>query len=956
MIKITKILFSAILLFLFFPNLVSAATIPYSITTGIYETWTPTGETFLTTDFDVNYQGGQIILGEFADGTGVTRVDDAISISVTRPDGTTESSTTRYDGNCTYIHLNPPLNFTSLFKPGLNKVQVKLMDICGAYYASSSLYLVNTNAPDPTPPKTPVIFIPGIGGSEFKTKDTILWSMPDSRGGTYNHTYPADEKVWVNEDEGRALGNDDYFDILGLNPDGITSPVDLTLIEDNIYSGAYGDTIKFFTDNGYKLNQDLFVFPYDWRKDIAKTFPLLDQKITNIKNLTGSQKVDIVSHSMGGLVARNYINDPVKAQDVRKLVTLGAPYLGTTFFLKNLIYGGCLSKPWLDSLNLPFCLGIPDSEIKDILRNMISGYELAPSQKYYNFYNGSDNNHPIPFVDNRDVDNNGVIGFLSYQQLKTTLTNLSYNTALFNPAETFHNLDNNLNNLNGVDASIITGSGQATTGQIIEDYHLNFAGIKIPKTDIRKINGDDTVPLFSASLTDGVKTIAGTAIIYYTNQRHSDLVFDGPAMNLVKNILSGDSSLPSEVSTTAYRFQGTGLSSHSPVLIHAYDQNNNHTGPLPNGDYETNIPGSSYEVLGDAKFIWLPDGGTYIVKFEATDQGSFDFKIRNYKDDVNDKTILYKDVPLTKDTEAETTFDTAATTPPILQIDADGNGITDFQVNDTSILTGDASYDQTAPTTIIKLTGTTGNNSWYKSDVIVELNATDETNGSGILKTEYSLDNGQTIQTYTEPFTISQEGINKLKVKSTDNAGNEENPQEIEIKIDKTSPEVNISFDLQTSQFKTIGLDNLTPTQVNQSSSEINIADEAGNTTKLQLKSQDSEQNHDEDKDEKEDEKDEEENKLRIINISYNANSPIQLPKNEFAVDMENDKRSDNIKKFEQKIEIKNQIEINTDFNPRKNITKLQTKQKGSKEQKLEKEGIIFLELLTNQGIIEVKY
>ncbi|RPH70650.1 hypothetical protein EHM76_06505 [bacterium] len=77
----------------------------------------------------------------------------------------------------------------------------------------------------------------------------------------------------------------------------------------------------------------------------------------------------------------------------------------------------------------------------------------------------------------------------------------------------------------------------------------------------------------------------------------------------------------------------------------------------------------------------------------------------------------------------------------------------------------------------------------------VTLSPQDGGSGSGILKTEYSLDNGQTINVYSGPFVISTEKINKLKFRSVDNAGNEENPQEIEIKIDKTAPEAKIFID-----------------------------------------------------------------------------------------------------------------------------------------------------------------
>ncbi len=769
--KIIKAFILVICLFLFFPQLASATIIPYTITTGI-PGYRPhhNGITFFETDLSINFQSGNIVLSSKHDSTGNTIVDDAIRITVIGPDNITRTYTHYYNNGCWSLSDMPPADITNYFRPGINQVHIKLFDVCGISVGSSSLYLANTNAPDPTPTptpistptptpsKTPLIFIPGIGGSELKVKDTYLWTAPDGHGGTYTHTYPAEEKVWVNEGEAIMPGNDDYFDILRLQSDGQTSEANLELT-DNIFAGAYHPTIDFFTTNGYTLNQNFFVFPYDWRKDVSLTAPLLDQKIEAIKTQTGSQKVDLVAHSMGGLVARNYIADPIKAQKVRKLITLGTPYLGAVDFLKNLMYGGCLRFE-----AGPFCLSLAPSEIKDVLQNMVGGFELAPSQKYFNFYSGEDELHSFPFRDERDIDTNGITGPLNYAQTKTLLTNLGYNTPLFDPTETFHGLDNNLPNTNGVDVSIIVGSGIDTLGQIIEKNRIDFAGIKIPYKDMVKINGDETVPLLSASLSDPHKNLFlnGNATIYYTKQKHSQLVFNGPAMDMVKTILGDSNLLSAGISLEPYKLDGHEFSVHSPVNIHAYDQLRNHTGPLPNGDFEVDIPESSYDTLDDAKFIFLPDDGIYTLEFEVTDNGSFDFKIRDYKNDINDKTILYKSVPLTNTTKAETVFDTNSTEPPILQVDTDGNGTIDSQVNNSAILTGDANYDNTSPTITINFP--------IKDAVLIlnqpvtaDFQCNDE--NSDIDKCQGIINAGENIDT-------SSVGTKEFKVFAEDRAGN----------------------------------------------------------------------------------------------------------------------------------------------------------------------------------------
>ncbi len=538
------------------------------------------------------------------------------------------------------------------------------------------------------PSKTPLILIPGIGGSEFKSNQTFITNIKDC-GILPGYTYNSNDTVWVNTTVAAISQCDDYFDVLKLKTDGQTPEYSQIVLNGNLFQGAYGELIKFFTDNGYELNKTLFLFPYDWRKDITHTAPLLDQKIQEIKQQTGSEKVDIVAHSMGGLVARNYIADASKAQNVRKLFSIGTPHLGAVKSLKALVYGDCLTDARLK--DFPYCIGINSEEMKDVIQNLITNFQLIPSQRYFNFYSGEDSIHPYPYRNNNEA--------LNYEKIKSLLAVLDYNVSLFAPAETFHNLDNTLQNTNGVDVTVIAGSGLPTLGQIIETTSTSLLGIKSTQREIININGDNTVPLFSASLTDTSKNLSllGHAKIFYTKQQHGSLVSPGPALNLVKNILNDDINLPSGVSTQAYQFNGTQLSVHSPVNIHVYDQNGNHTGPISNGGFEINIPGSSYDTLDDAKFIFLPDNGTYTVRFEATDQGSFDFKIRSFQNDINNKTILYKDIPLAKETKAETIVNTDSPEPPTLKVDVDGDGVTDSNISSFSTISGNANYDFTPP-------------------------------------------------------------------------------------------------------------------------------------------------------------------------------------------------------------------------------------------------------------------
>lgn len=101
--------------------------------------------------------------------------------------------------------------------------------------------------------------------------------------------------------------------------------------------------------------------------------------------------------------------------------------------------------------------------------------------------------------------------------------------------------------------------------------------------------------------------------------------------------------------------------------------------------------------------------------------------------------------------------------------------------------------DLTPPETSHSLEGTLGNNGWYTSEVTVTLSAEDTPGGSGVERTEYSLDDSATWIEYAGPFVISSEGITTIQYRSSDKAGNIEDAKSVEVKIDTRPPEINIS-------------------------------------------------------------------------------------------------------------------------------------------------------------------
>ncbi|HVZ75849.1 MAG TPA: Ig-like domain-containing protein [Candidatus Paceibacterota bacterium] len=91
---------------------------------------------------------------------------------------------------------------------------------------------------------------------------------------------------------------------------------------------TYDNLIDTLLANGYVENKTLFTFPYDWEEPNEVTANLLAQKIQSIKEICGCSRVDLVGHSMGGLVAEQYVISTDYQDDVDQIIFLATPLLG----------------------------------------------------------------------------------------------------------------------------------------------------------------------------------------------------------------------------------------------------------------------------------------------------------------------------------------------------------------------------------------------------------------------------------------------------------------------------------------------------------------------------------------------------------------------------------------------------------------------------------------------------
>ncbi|HTL50300.1 MAG TPA: hypothetical protein VL219_06515 [Steroidobacteraceae bacterium] len=204
--------------------------------------------------------------------------------------------------------------------------------------------------PSATPGRIPVILIPGLLGSKLvRSSDRVeLWP-----GGT------------------SKLLTSDYEDLaLRIDPETL-EPVDDGLVPGGIFEGAVGKDfyrriIQDLRDaGGYRLTEPghpvteetagLYVFTYDWRQDIVKTAQKLDELIEQIRRDYNDPalRVDVIAHSMGGLVVRYYERygtvdvlggnvftvTGLGLAKLRRIVLLGTPNQGTVTAVHKFLNG-----------------------------------------------------------------------------------------------------------------------------------------------------------------------------------------------------------------------------------------------------------------------------------------------------------------------------------------------------------------------------------------------------------------------------------------------------------------------------------------------------------------------------------------------------------------------------------------------------------------------------------------
>lgn len=218
----------------------------------------------------------------------------------------------------------------------------------------------------------------------------------------------------------------------------------------------YDQLIQALEDKGLVQDEDYLVAFYDWRQsssDSAEDYliPVIDQALAHSE----SGKVDIIAHSMGGLVARPYLQSDEYRGDVDQFIMLGTPNYGSSD-VYTLWEGGLIPDNW-DKAQRAVLSGYIwystkvtalTSDSYDTIHQVVPAVkEMLPT---YDFLHDKSTDTPIAATDMQERNL-----FLEVLNLPTNLITLAINTG---------------------DVHVIAGEGEQTVGTIPVVPHTDADG------------------------------------------------------------------------------------------------------------------------------------------------------------------------------------------------------------------------------------------------------------------------------------------------------------------------------------------------------------------------------------------------------------------------------------------------------------------------------------------------
>ncbi|CAN1186976.1 Phospholipase A(1) LCAT3 [Linum perenne] len=198
----------------------------------------------------------------------------------------------------------------------------------------------------------PVLLVSGMGGSILNSKpknfgvQTRVWvrfllaelEFKNKVWSIYNPDTGYTEVL--NKDTEIVVPRDDYglYAIDILDPSPVVKCVHLT----EVYQ--FHDMIEMLVDCGHKKGTTLFGYGYDFRQSnrIANSMEGLKAKLETAYEASGNRKVNIITHSMGGLLVSCFMSlyKDVFSKLVNKWICIACPFQGAPGCINDSILTG----------------------------------------------------------------------------------------------------------------------------------------------------------------------------------------------------------------------------------------------------------------------------------------------------------------------------------------------------------------------------------------------------------------------------------------------------------------------------------------------------------------------------------------------------------------------------------------------------------------------------------------
>lgn len=482
---------------------------------------------------------------------------------------------------------------------------------------------------------------------------------------------------------------------------------------------TYDNIIEQLRMLGYEDGVSLFTFPYNWLDSNVNNATKMQNEIAKIRGSAimdgvpyiDPGKVDIVAHSMGGLLSREYIQG-LNNRTVDKLITVGTPHRGS-------------AKAYMSVEGLIF----DEEDGKETTLNYVIDKVMRSIAKKYVYYSSDYEGHIVTtdsdlyrFIHERVPS--------AFELLPDESPYLFTQVDVGKPfiAHLYGKYENNfLSNLNDNDMAelldmmgdnpekvvSIIGKGNVKTINNYDVVKNTDGDFKWANGEIVKYNrtdGDGTVTTLSAKLGSGMKFRERPESDINPGERLEHQKLTTQLQPTIVQELTGSKPVrSSHMSSLIDKITGNimYLNKMCPAEFQLVDPQGRRVGYDPvTGGYVNEIPGAAMAPSKSddwPELIIIPDfqpGDFEIKVFPRGNGGSFDIDAGAYYPEEN----LSQEIS-----------QLSGTISPGQQLEYN--------------ISAQDQPDVKKPVTTAQVNGPQGNNGWYKGDITVSFEATDDMSG-----------------------------------------------------------------------------------------------------------------------------------------------------------------------------------------------------------------------------------